>query len=207
MSNNRRVISGGFTLVEMMVTLGIAAVLALLAIPGVESCKRNAEMTSLSNTLLASLNAARGEAMKRGVPALIVPAGSSTDWNTGWIVFVDNGKGRKDGETGYRVYVAGDDLLVSAQPAPRSYFTITANGTAGENPAYIMFDGMGYSRTKAYAFGALTLSITRNDLSGDEQLKETRRLIVASSGRVRVCRAYDPATKAESTSCKATTVE
>ena len=203
MSNTRRVTSGGFTLVELMVTLGIVAALALLAIPGVESFKRNAELSSLSNTLLASLNAARGEAMKRGVPAFIVPANNAADWNTGWTVFVDNGSGTPRDQA----YTAGDDLLVSAQPAPRSYFTITANGTAGENPAYIMFDGMGYSRTKAYAFGALTLSITRNDLSGDEQLKETRRLIVASSGRVRVCRAYDPATKAESTSCKATTVE
>ena len=75
----------GFTLIELMVTLAIAAVLLLVAIPSMTAFKRNAELTSATNTLLASINAARGEAMKRGTNAMVVPANGS-DWNTGWIV-------------------------------------------------------------------------------------------------------------------------
>ena len=37
-------------------------------------------------------------------------------------------------------------------------------------------------------FGVLTLSIARNDLSGTDQAEQTRRVIVARTGRARACR-------------------
>jgi type IV fimbrial biogenesis protein FimT len=64
----------GFTLIELMVTLTIAAVLALVVAPGLTAYKRNAELTSAINTLLSAVNAARSEAMKRGMKAMVIPA-------------------------------------------------------------------------------------------------------------------------------------
>ena len=79
--------SAGFTLIELVVTIAIAAVLAALAVPSFIQYQRNSELTSLTNSLLAAVNAAKGEAMKTGRNAFVIPKGSG--WNSGWIVYVD----------------------------------------------------------------------------------------------------------------------
>jgi type IV fimbrial biogenesis protein FimT len=168
----------GFTLIELMVTLALVAILMAVAVPSLTTFQRNAQLTSFSNTMLASINAARGEAMKRGRSAVVVPI-NGTDWSSGWIVFVDVNRNQ--------VYDATSDPMVLTQPAPPSYLVITANGTAAASPPYIMFDASGYSKTKVGGFGALTFEVKRNDVTGTVQLTQTRRIKIASTGRVRVC--------------------
>jgi len=170
----------GFTLIELMITLAIAAVLLVVAVPSFVSFQRNSQLTSLTNSLVASIYAARGEAMKTGFNAFVVPTGNGSDWKTGWVVFVDRDR---DG-----AFDAANDTIVQTQIATESYFDMSGNGTAGETPAYIMFDSSGYSKTKTAGFGALTLSIARNDVSGSAASEETRRIIIASTGRLRTCK-------------------
>lgn len=170
--------SEGFTLIELMVTLALLAILLAVAVPNLTTFQRNAQLTSFSNTLLASMNAARGEAMKRGRYAMIVPI-DSTNWSSGWIVFVDINRSY--------VYEAANDITILTREATPSYLTITGNGTPAASPPYIMFDASGYSKTKAGGFGASTFEIKRNDVSGTEQLTQIRRIKIASTGRVRVC--------------------
>ncbi|NML87024.1 GspH/FimT family pseudopilin [Polaromonas sp.] len=178
----------GFTLIELMVTLAIAAVLLLVAIPSMTAYKRNAELTSATNTLLSAINGARGEAMKRGMYAMVVPA-DGADWNTGWIVFVD-----KNRSQAYDATV--DQTVLNQGPLP-GYFSVTGNGTAATGSApYIMFDASGYSKTKSSSFGDLTLTLTRTDLSGSALDDQTRRVVVAKTGRTRTCR---PSTDASCT--------
>ena len=169
----------GFTLIELMVTLAIAAVLLLVAIPSMTAYKRNAELTSATNTLLSAINGARGEAMKRGMYAMVVPA-DGADWNTGWIVFVDKNR--------TQVYDATVDQTVLSQAPLPGYFNVTGNGTATGSAPYIMFDASGYSKTKSSSFGDLTLTLTRTDLSGSALDDQTRRVVVAKTGRTRTCR-------------------
>ena len=71
--------SAGFTLIELVVTIAIAAVLAALAVPSFIQYQRNSELTSLTNSLLAAVNAAKGEAMKTGRNAFVIPKGYG--WN------------------------------------------------------------------------------------------------------------------------------
>lgn len=170
----------GFTLIELMVTLAIAAVLLVVGVPSFVSFQRNSQLTSLTNSLVASMYAARGEAMKTGMNAFVVPTGNGADWTTGWIVFVDKDR---DGS-----FTESTDTIVQTQAAPESYFTVSGNGTAGETPAYVMFDSSGYSKTKTAGFGALTLSLTRTDVSSSVQTEETRRIIIAATGRLRTCK-------------------
>ena len=90
---------GGFTLVETMVVLAITAILMGLAVPSMRSMIERNSVNQSVDHLLSSVSFARAEAIKRGFPVLLcrstgaetgTPACSaSTDWSTGWLVFVD----------------------------------------------------------------------------------------------------------------------
>lgn len=175
----------GFTLIELMVTIAIAAVLLMLAAPSFVDFRRNSELTSTTNTLTASLNAARSEAMKYGAFAMIVPRDNS-NWRTGWRVFVDKNLNQ--------VFDDGVDELVLEQGDLANFLSITGNGSAAESPPYVIYNGSGYSRTKNGAFGALTFTIQRNDVPSAKADEQTRRLIVSRTGRVRSCRPKQDAT-------------
>jgi type IV fimbrial biogenesis protein FimT len=169
----------GFTLIELMVTVALLAILMAVAVPSLTTFQRNAELTSFSNTMLASINAARGEAMKRGRSARMMPTSGGTDWNNGWVIFVDVAN------TGD--YTSAGNITIMSREAKPSYLTITGYGTPADSPPYILFDASGYSKTNAGGFGASSFEIKRNDVSGTEQLAQTRRVKIASTGRVRVC--------------------
>ena len=164
----------------------------MIAAPSFVSFQRNSELTSLANSFIAAVNATRGEAMKVGRRAMAVPA-DGTNWSNGWTVFVDN--------NGNSTLDATTDRIVLQQAALASYFTASGSGTAGATPPYVLFDASGYAKTKTAGFGALTLTITRNDLSGADQTAQTRRIVIAKTGRARVCR---PATD---TTCTTTAEE
>lgn len=175
---------GGFTLIELMVTIAIAAILMMVAAPSFVSFQRNAELTGAANSLLASINAARSEGMKRNMPALVVPADGAT-WESGWIVFVHKPNGGINEN-----YTEGTDIFVSRQGPLPSYFSANGDGSAteGGTPVNIRFNGSGFARRIDGTSGNLTLSISRNDISGQDQLDQTRRIVVAPSGRTRVCK-------------------
>ncbi len=170
----------GFTLIELMVTIAIAAVLMMIAVPSMVSFKRNSELTSVTNTLFSAINAARGEAMKRGMRAMVVPNNNGSDWSTGWIVFIDNDRSQ--------TFNASTDQVVLTQSAMPSYITVTGNGSATGTVPYIMFNPSGYSVLKNAAFGAMTLEIARNDVASGLTLEQTRRLKIAATGRARTCK-------------------
>lgn len=169
----------GFTLIELLVTVMIAAVLLLVAVPSMTAYKRNAELTSATNTLLAAINAARGEAMKRGMYAMVVPV-DGANWNSGWIVFVDRDRSR--------TYSPAGDLLVMSQLPLAAYFNVSGNGSATGLTPYVLFDASGYSKMKDNSFSNLTLTLARTDVSGATQIEQTRRIVIGKTGRTRSCR-------------------
>lgn len=92
---NRRQ-SGGFTLLELVVTLVVGAVLMAVAFPSFSGMLRVNRVTSTSNNLLTGINLARLEAIKSnrggGVCASVNGSSCSTnanDWVSGWIVWAD----------------------------------------------------------------------------------------------------------------------
>ncbi len=184
--------SRGFTLIELMITLVIAAVLLMVAVPSFVRYQKNAQLTSAANTLLAATNAARGEAMKRGMSAMVVPTNNGSDWTTGWVVFVDKNNSR--------TYTDTVDNTVLTQAAVPTGISITGNNTAAGSTPYIMFDASGYSKSKTGGFGALSISFARTDVATADQYSQTRRIIIASTGRVRMCTPVS----ATDTNCPAT---
>lgn len=174
----------GFTLIELMVVIAVLAVLLSIAAPSFTDFRRNSELTSLANKLVASINAARGEAMKAGRSAFVVPANGTT-WTSGWSVFVDMNADN--------AYTEGVDTLVQTQPAVSSFISITANGNAASSSPYISFDSSGYARTVVVPGNTtgpanLALTIQRNDVASASSGEQTRLVIVARTGRIRACK-------------------
>ena len=59
----------GFTVVELMVTLGVIAILTVVAIPSFNSMINSNRLTTAANEIVAGLNVARMEAIKRNAYA------------------------------------------------------------------------------------------------------------------------------------------
>lgn len=167
----------GFTLIELMVTIAVAAVLLVIAAPNFVAFQRSSELTSAANSFVAALGAARGEAMKRGRQAVVVPR-QDNNWATGWTVFVDTDNNQQ---------FNGSDILILQQAALPSYFSATGQGTAQSSPAYVMFNPSGYTQTSDSTFQSATLKIERNDISGTAKTQQTRIVVIAKTGRVRAC--------------------
>jgi len=72
----------GFTLVELMVTVAVLAILVAIAIPNYRAFVLNSRMTAQANDFLTSLQLARSEAVKRN--ASVSMNAIDGDWANGW---------------------------------------------------------------------------------------------------------------------------
>lgn len=98
----------GFTLIELMITLSVLAILLGIATPNFQSLVRNGRLTATTNDLVSALAVARSEAVKRATRVTVCKSANTdaasptcstaASWQDGWIVFVDGGvEGTVDG--------------------------------------------------------------------------------------------------------------
>lgn len=78
----------GFTLVELMITLSVAAILLTLAVPSFTEMVANNRMTTNANQFVTAMNFARSEAIKRNAAIDVTATGGS--WSNGWTVTVNS---------------------------------------------------------------------------------------------------------------------
>lgn len=82
-----------FTLIELMITVAIAAIVLAIAIPSFNTQILNSRSVALGEELASAINYARSEAVKRGARVSICASGDGVGcngaWTNGWIVFVD----------------------------------------------------------------------------------------------------------------------
>ena len=85
----------GFTLVELLISIVIVTTLLAMGIPSFKDFLKNNRLVAQSNGLVAALQLARSEAVKRGTDTVICASTNQTactgngDWDKGWIVFSD----------------------------------------------------------------------------------------------------------------------
>ncbi len=91
--------SHGFTLVEMLVTLAIFAVLLMIALPSMRPFLQSQSVKNASMDIVSTVALARSEAIKRNA-TVDVKATNATDWSLGWVVSQGTNVIRKQGALG-----------------------------------------------------------------------------------------------------------
>jgi type IV fimbrial biogenesis protein FimT len=128
----------GFTLIELMVTIAVLAILLAVAVPSFQQAIMNARVSSQTNEFIASLKEARSEAARRGVPVGVRANSESGAFADGWKVFVGDGATAPD----------DDSVMVRVSEALPSGITLTRTTSAfvdytEADAAYVAFTARG----------------------------------------------------------------
>lgn len=166
----------GFTLLELMFTLFIVAILATLAAPMMDSTLKTQSVRSLQQDFHSALVYARSEAVTRNRVVSICGSSdgascSATGWPSGWIIFVDSSA------TGYGdgVYDAGETLLRVYEYEGNAIPSVV-DPDAGTGVTAITYSLRGYTYSSTRAFVQVCPS--------DSDDLFARGLMLEMSGRV-----------------------
>lgn len=166
----------GFTLIELMVTIAIAAIVLTMGVPSFLSLIQNNRMITVTNDFVTDLNLARSEAIKRSSRVTLCKSADGAtciqegDWSQGWIVFTDpNDNGDFDGAD------AGETLLRVHEALSDAQGTLMGNGEIDD---YISYVGTGFTRTTTGAFQNGTLI-----LCDDRGFDSGRAIVLNNTGR------------------------
>lgn len=190
--------SRGFTLVEVLVVMTITAILLAFAIPSFQTMIRNNRISGASNSMLAAMDLARSEAVRRSTvvtvcrsldPQAVNPGCSSAananypanDWASGWIVFA-----KAAGNLNNGAFEANDELLLRQAEfmAPGQQRLIIESTLAGAQ-------WRGYGPRALSAAGganAITLFIDYRDTAVAVRTNLARCLAANITGRPRTAR-------------------
>lgn len=114
----------GFTLAEALVTIAIVAVLAALALPGMNQLLTTQRVKSTSFDLMADLTYARSEAIARGTDVVVASTSGTSDWREGWTIT------ETAGPSVLREAAARADTVIFTGPGPTVTFERTGRATA-----------------------------------------------------------------------------
>jgi type IV fimbrial biogenesis protein FimT len=137
----RRIRFGGFTLVELMVTLSVAVILISIGVPSFQQTIANNRAASGANELLGALQLARSEAVRLNSNVTLCASTNGTtctgggEWARGWIVLHDDEILRVGAAMSSGVTIlgpAGSLTYTNAGVATAAEFDLAVSG--GSNP-------------------------------------------------------------------------
>lgn len=158
-------------MVELMVTVGIIAVVSAVAVPSFTNIIHSNRLADYSNSFVASAQLARGEAIKTNATVSMCASsnGSSCDgstvgaWRSGWIVFRDtNGNGS----------VGTGETVIQVQQTINGSYRLNASATGA-----LIFQPSGVGSTSV----TMTLCKISNTNQRTITLSVTGRATVANS--------------------------
>ena len=150
-----RVHGRGFTLVELIIALAVAAILLSMAVPSFRTTIQNNRLITETNDFVSALHLARSEAIKRRARVTLC---KSTDgaactatggWEQGWIAFVDsnNNNSRDAVEELLRVHGAADGSITfrgSAGVANNISYLSSGMTPLAQPETMVLCDNRGY---------------------------------------------------------------
>jgi type IV fimbrial biogenesis protein FimT len=139
----------GFTLLELMVTVAVLAILVTVGVPSFRTLIQNNRVTTQTNELVTALNVGRTEAVKRGRNVQVVVATATNGWSA--TVSVPGGdviRVVERPDSGVNLTTAGT-VVYSATGAPVSPFTFNLKpaGCAGEQQRQVAVGASGQITT------------------------------------------------------------
>ncbi|HEC17805.1 MAG TPA: prepilin-type N-terminal cleavage/methylation domain-containing protein [Gammaproteobacteria bacterium] len=157
----------GFSLIELIVTLAIAAIVLSIGIPSFQAYIQNNRQTIAINELVTALQLARNNAITQRVPVTLCKSadtaaatptcstgGGSGDWSQGWILFTNpnNDTTLDPGETLLRVHgpLQGEASFIGTGPVVNQVtFTPQGRISNGFGGTINLCDSRGAEHAKA----------------------------------------------------------
>ncbi|MEJ2466261.1 MAG: GspH/FimT family protein [Candidatus Thiodiazotropha sp.] len=160
----------GFTLLELLTTLALAALLLTITVPALNSLSARNQQTAEINRFIRHLQLARSHAVKTGRDHVLCPSSNMTDcrgnahWEQGYILFQDSDS---DGNRS-----PSESLLQVSKPMGN--IGIAMQSTSGRKAVIYRADGH-----SAGSNLTLTFCDPENDIA-------PKAVIVSNTGRARV---------------------
>lgn len=185
---NSKEYHSGFTLIEMIVTVSIVAILTSIAAPSFRTMLESNKATVAANEMVSALLLARSEALKRrnnvtvctSIDQTTCAGNGEQDFSNGWIVFVDCDKDRVvDASVDCGNAALEAETVIKAQLGSKG-MNVNKGGAVG-NAHFFTYNFTGRTDVSA------TFTVTK--ASSSTTLKEVR---VALTGRVRTCNGVCP---------------
>ncbi|MBN2700615.1 MAG: GspH/FimT family pseudopilin [Methylothermaceae bacterium] len=165
----------GFTLIELMVTVAMAAIVLTVGVPGFQTLVKNNRMTTATNSLVGAINLARSEAIKRGVRVTVCKSADGAacattgNWDQGWMVFTDPDSNA--------TYDSGTETLLRVREAVEGNLSLTGNTNVAN---YISYVANGRSLLTGGGFQSGTITVC-DDRGGNVG----KNIVLSDTGRIR----------------------
>jgi type IV fimbrial biogenesis protein FimT len=156
--------NSGFSLIELVISITIVAILIGIALPSFNRQIKSAHAASTSASLLETFHTARSIAVSKNKRVTVKP---TPNWSSGWQMFIDD---NSDGALS-----EGETLLNQTS----SVSGIFIEGTTAVN-RYVSYVGSGASETMGGGFLAGTFQVCATDAETDGMA-----IVIRRGGRIR----------------------
>lgn len=181
----------GFTLVELMVVVGIAALITAMALPGFNDFIQKFQIDRYAANLRGTINNARQQALRTGLETVVCKREvmqntcskkDSDGYEKGWIVFHDQTAGfvATAATTDKNRVFDSTETLIQATDGTTASFKTKSYPNAGDNNPAIAISGQGLS----LANGNVCIMVCA--ASNCSSKPNNRYIVIAQTGHVRV---------------------
>lgn len=197
----------GFTLIELMVTMVVAALLLAWAVPNFEKFIKKTTLTSETNNWVGVINYARNEAITRGKRVTVcrtasantcngtadckcgvsqaAPADGIPNYHSGYLIFTSSGNSQPIN------FLAASDQLIRVGKAETSRVTIRGNVQGNNDFSFLpsgTLDPNDVSSTGLTARYVVCIAGSSSDLSAAQNAEKSdgRAVVISQTGRATV---------------------